>query len=191
MSTVNDRRPSSLGTWAVVLVVAVALVVAWFALGGLGRSGAGAVPGASGSASAATAATSTATRTPSAGRPSGTASTATSARPTTSGASATDPANGLRWVSVETLPKQAGQTLTLIRAGGPFPYAKDGTVFGNNEGLLPRQARGYYHEFTVPTPGESDRGARRIVTGGPAYGVTNGEFYYTGDHYATFERIRP
>lgn len=188
MSTVPDHRRPSLGAWAVVLVV-VALVVAWFALGGLRRPETGAVPGASGSASAATSA---AARTPSAGRPSGMASTAAGVRPTrTSDASATDPASGLRWVSVEKLPKQAGQTLTLIRAGGPFPYAKDGTVFGNNEGVLPRQARGYYHEFTVPTPGESDRGARRIVTGGPAYGVTNGEFYYTGDHYATFERIRP
>jgi len=68
-------------------------------------------------------------------------------------------------VALEELPKQAQQTLTLIRQGGPFPYRKDGTVFGNRERLLPRQPRGYYREYTVPTPGSRDRGARRIVAG--------------------------
>jgi len=76
--------------------------------------------------------------------------------------------------------------LRLIDAGGPFPHRRDGVVFQNRERRLPAQARGYYHEYTVPTPGARDRGARRIVTGGnpPA------AFYYTDDHYSTFRRIQ-
>jgi ribonuclease T1 len=91
--------------------------------------------------------------------------------------------SGLHWVAVADLPDEAGETLGLIDSGGPFPYDRDGVVFGNFEGILPDHQRGYYHEYTVPTPGEDDRGARRIVTGGP------GEYYWTGDHYASFERI--
>lgn len=84
------------------------------------------------------------------------------------------------------LPGEARYTLKLIKQGGPFPYAKDGTVFRNYEGVLPKRKRGYYHEFTVKTPGMRSRGARRIVTGGkPA-----AEYYYTDDHYATFKRIK-
>ena len=91
-------------------------------------------------------------------------------------------------IAADQLPAQAQQTLKLIKRGGPFPYAKDGVVFGNYEGVLPKQKRGYYHEFTVKTPGARSRGARRIITGGnPA---TSGEYYYTDDHYATFRRIR-
>ncbi|WP_058042431.1 ribonuclease domain-containing protein [Streptomyces roseifaciens] len=82
------------------------------------------------------------------------------------------------------LPSQAHDTLRLIDAGGPFPYPKDGTVFSNREGVLPKHDSGYYHEYTVKTPGSPDRGARRIVTG-----EGNHEDYYTGDHYATFNRI--
>lgn len=74
-------------------------------------------------------------------------------------------------------------TLELIDGGGPFPYAKDGSEFGNREGLLPRKGPGYYREYTVDTPGSPDRGARRIVAGG------NGEFYYTRDHYRSFVRL--
>ena len=87
---------------------------------------------------------------------------------------------------------EARQTLALIRAGGPFPYRKDGSTFGNFEKRLPEKPRGYYREYTVPTPGENDRGARRIVAGeGPRGDVrTSGEYYYTGDHYRTFRRIR-
>jgi ribonuclease T1 len=81
------------------------------------------------------------------------------------------------------LPPEARQTLALIRAGGPFPYAKDGSPFGNREGLLPKRNRGYYREYTVQTPGSADRGARRIVSGVP------GEYYYTDDHYRSFKRI--
>ena len=88
------------------------------------------------------------------------------------------------------LPPQAQHTLALIRAGGPFPYPrKDGSSFGNREGLLPRQARGYYREFTVPTPGAGNRGARRIIAGGEIR-EHGGEFYYTSDHYRSFQRVR-
>ena len=78
----------------------------------------------------------------------------------------------------------ARQTYDLILAGGPFPYPKDGAVFGNREGLLPQHARGYYREYTVPTPGVRNRGARRIVAG------ANAEYYYSDDHYRSFRRIR-
>lgn len=88
-------------------------------------------------------------------------------------------------VSLSALPIQAQQTVARIRAGGPFPYARDGIVFVNREGVLPRQRNGYYREYTVSTPGESDRGPRRIIAGGA------GEFYYTADHYASFQRVDP
>nr|WP_284506544.1 ribonuclease [Caballeronia sp. GAWG1-5s-s] len=90
-------------------------------------------------------------------------------------------------VTVAQLPKQAVETLQLIQAGGPFPYEKDGVVFGNRERLLPRRARGYYHEYTVPTPRARDRGARRIVCGGPKRQID--DCYYSDDHYASFKRI--
>jgi ribonuclease T1 len=91
-------------------------------------------------------------------------------------------------VGLSELPKEARHTLILIKQGGPFPYAKDGRVFGNYEGILPKQKRGYYHEYTVKTPGARNRGARRIVSGGDP--TSSGEYYYTDDHYATFRRIR-
>jgi ribonuclease T1 len=94
------------------------------------------------------------------------------------------PVGALPTVAAAGLPPEARQTLRLIDAGGPFPYAKDGSVFGNVEGILPPHRRGYYHEYTVPTPGERDRGARRIVTG------SGGEAYYTDDHYQTFRTVR-
>lgn len=91
-------------------------------------------------------------------------------------------------VALSTLPKEAQQTQRLIRAGGPFPYAKDGTVFGNRERLLPRRERGFYREYTVPTPGARNRGARRIICGGRQ--PTEPEAcFYTDDHYANFKRI--
>jgi ribonuclease T1 len=86
-------------------------------------------------------------------------------------------------VALQQLPAEARQTLAQIKAGGPFPYAKDGSVFGNREGLLPGRIRGYYREYTVKTPGAKDRGARRIVAG------MRGEYYYTDDHYRSFKRI--
>ncbi|MFG2121020.1 ribonuclease domain-containing protein [Streptomyces sp. NPDC048710] len=82
------------------------------------------------------------------------------------------------------LPSQAYDTLDLIDQGGPFPYSQDGIVFSNREGVLPKQSSGYYHEYTVKTPGSSTRGARRIVTGEEYQ-----EDYYTSDHYATFDLI--
>ena len=78
-----------------------------------------------------------------------------------------------------------GEVLRLIDAGGPFPYEEDGAVFSNREGLLPDQPSGYYHEYTVETPGSPDRGARRLVTG------EGGEIYYTSDHYGSFVKIDP
>jgi ribonuclease T1 len=78
-----------------------------------------------------------------------------------------------------------GEVLKLIDAGGPFPNEQDGTVFSNREGLLPSQPSGYYHEYTVPTPGSPDRGARRLVTG------QGGEVHYTSDHYRSFTQIDP
>ncbi|MFI6149490.1 ribonuclease domain-containing protein [Streptomyces sp. NPDC051109] len=92
-------------------------------------------------------------------------------------------ARGMATVRADRLPAQARDVLVLIDKGGPYPYRQDGTVFGNFEKVLPQQKRGYYHEFTVKTPGERDRGARRIVTG------EGGEFYYTDDHYDTFKAV--
>jgi ribonuclease T1 len=90
----------------------------------------------------------------------------------------------LRTVSLRSLPPQVAVTVHRIEDGGPFPYpADDGVVFHNYEHLLPTEPDGYYHEYTVPTPGSPDRGARRIVTG------KNGALYYTPDHYDTFERL--
>jgi len=86
-------------------------------------------------------------------------------------------------VALSSLPAQASDTVHLIEAGGPFPYPQDGVVFNNAERRLPDEPRGYYREYTVPTPGSADRGARRIITG------KNGEYYYTPDHYETFRRV--
>ncbi|MFJ9841314.1 ribonuclease domain-containing protein [Kitasatospora sp. NPDC101155] len=87
-------------------------------------------------------------------------------------------------VCLTALPPQARTTLNLIASNGPFPYRQDGIVFQNNGGVLPRQSYGYYHEYTVVTPGAPTRGARRIVTGKQYH-----EDYYTSDHYATFRLI--
>jgi len=91
-------------------------------------------------------------------------------------------------VALAELPIEARRMLDLIRAGGPFRYDKDGTVFANRERILPRQPRGYYTEYTVRTPGQRNRGARRIVAGGDV-AITR-EFWYTDDHYQSFRRIR-
>jgi ribonuclease T1 len=96
-------------------------------------------------------------------------------------------ADGLGTVDIAQLPKQAVATLRLIESGGPFPFEKDGVVFGNRERLLPPHRRGYYHEYTVPPPRARDRGARRIVCGGPRRQI--GDCYYSDDHYASFQRI--
>ena len=99
-----------------------------------------------------------------------------------------DPAeSSLAPIRVAELPIQARETYELIRQGGPFPYDKDGSVFGNRERSLPAARRGYYREYTVATPGSRDRGARRIVCGGPARAPQ--ACFYTADHYASFRRI--
>lgn len=89
-------------------------------------------------------------------------------------------------IGLAELPAEARRTVALIRQGGPFAYDRDGAVFGNREGLLPARPRGYYREYTVPSPGARDRGARRIVAGG----APPRELYYTDDHYRSFRRIR-
>jgi len=92
-------------------------------------------------------------------------------------------------VAAPALPAEARATLARIRAGGPFPYERDDVVFGNRERILPSRPRGYYHEYTVPTPEVHGRGARRIVCGGRA--ATLSECYYSDDHYRSFRRIVP
>jgi len=91
---------------------------------------------------------------------------------------------GTKVINVADLPPEGSTTLGLIKSNGPFPYSKDGTVFSNYEGLLPDKPGGYYHEYTVITPGSHDRGARRVVAGG------SGEYYYTDDHYRSFRLIQ-
>lgn len=97
--------------------------------------------------------------------------------------SAPDPDSGLPIVQVADLPVEAAQVLDLIDSGGPFDEDEDGSTFENREQILPDQPRGYYREYTVPTPGSDDRGARRIVGG------EGGELYWTADHYSSFSRI--
>jgi ribonuclease T1 len=93
-------------------------------------------------------------------------------------------------VAQTDLPLQAVSTLRLIAEGGPFPYPKDGVLFGNRERLLPEHSRGYYREYTVPSPGLQQRGARRIVCGG-RQPTQPDSCFYTADHYASFKRIVP
>lgn len=128
---------------------------------------------------------------PDAGAPATTVSAssprATTTRPSTGPTRSTgaqDPRSGLRVVALAELPREARATVALIDAGGPFPYAKDGVTFGNNERLLPAHPRGWYREYTVRTPGEQDRGARRIVTGDDDRLV-----FYTADHYGSFVQV--
>lgn len=108
------------------------------------------------------------------------------ARPSATGTSALAPAaplTDLPTIGVSQLPAQAVTTLRLIAAGGPYPYRRDGATFGNQERLLPRHPYGFYTEYTVITPGSSDRGARRIVAG------RDGSRFYTDDHYNSFSEV--
>src|ERR1700738_2954575 len=91
-------------------------------------------------------------------------------------------------IAASKLPAEAQSMLVLIRNGGPFAYSRDGVAFGNRERLLPQKPRGYYHEYTVKTPGVTTRGARRIICGGDVAAVD--ECYYTDDHYQSFRRIQ-
>ena len=112
-------------------------------------------------------------------------SRAVATTPVATSTGAADPASGLVWIAESALPSQARETLRLIRAGGPYPYPRnDDKTFRNSEALLPRHPNGYYREYTVKTPGSSDRGARRIIVGAPD------EKFWTDDHYGSFSRIR-
>jgi ribonuclease T1 len=112
-------------------------------------------------------------------------SASSSASSTPDDGTATDAASGLPVVRLAALPPEAGRTVELIDAGGPFPEpTRDGGTFGNREELLPDRPMGYYREYTVPTPGVEDRGARRIVAG------DGEELYWTDDHYSSFSLIR-
>lgn len=93
------------------------------------------------------------------------------------------PSSSLDSVAESELPEEGQETLDLIRSDGPFPYDRDGVTFENRERILPSQDSGYYREYTVPTPGSDDRGARRIVGG------DDGDRYYTEDHYESFRQI--
>lgn len=98
--------------------------------------------------------------------------------------SARQKSRGIPTVDIAELPREARQTIALIKKGGPYPYKKDGVIFGNFEHRLPLHERGYYREFTVRSPGTRDRGARRIILG------KTGELYYTADHYESFRLVR-
>ncbi|MGH3734780.1 MAG: ribonuclease domain-containing protein [Micromonosporaceae bacterium] len=106
------------------------------------------------------------------------------AAPSTAPSTAGTPRSELPEVPVAELPAEAREVLDTIERGGPYDYPQDDGVFGNREGLLPDRYRGYYREYTVPTPGESDRGARRLVAG------AGGDVYYTADHYRSFRQVR-
>jgi guanyl-specific ribonuclease Sa len=93
--------------------------------------------------------------------------------------------SGLLVCPLSVLPPEVGRTRDAIDKGGPFPYGQDGAVFGNREGRLPRKDGGYYHEYTVVTPGSRDRGARRLITGAAR------ELYYTADHYLSYVVVDP
>jgi len=114
------------------------------------------------------------------------AATGSAAAPTLSDAGELAPATpvtDLATLLVAQLPTQGVDTLRLIAGGGPYPYSQDGVVFSNREGHLPQHGSGWYHEYTVLTPGSSDRGARRIITG------EDGARFYTDDHYASFREV--
>jgi ribonuclease T1 len=93
------------------------------------------------------------------------------------------PDSGLPTIAESALPREAVTTLALVRVGGPFPHEEDGGTFGNRERLLPRHESGYYREYTVETPGDDDRGPRRLVAG------AGGDLYWTTDHYASFRQV--
>ncbi|WP_395296290.1 ribonuclease domain-containing protein [Kitasatospora hibisci] len=178
--TSRTRLPASLPAR-----LAVRLAVLLCALAAAGCTGAD-----HGATTTATTATATATGAASAGT--ATVPRTSTPRPSAPGATAAAPAPAGTWVPTDPaladvcrtrLPAQALDTLGLIAKRGPYPYRSDGIVFENRENRLPRKASGYYHEYTVVTPGSADRGARRVVTGG------SGEQYWTADHYDSFQEI--
>ncbi|MFE7562636.1 ribonuclease domain-containing protein [Kitasatospora sp. NPDC057500] len=174
--------------WTVlaVLLSVIAAAVGYVASDGSGDGTGGSTPKAAASSTgpAAASGTPSASAAPSAPKPSAPKPSAPATPPAATAAATwvpTDPA--MPDVCRTRLPGQALDTLGLIAEGGPYPYRSDGIVFENRENRLPRKASGYYHEFTVVTPGSADRGARRVVTG------DSGEQYWTADHYGTFQEI--
>jgi ribonuclease T1 len=161
---------------AVVLAAVLAIAVGGCA--GVAGSASG-TPAATAASAGATAAAVPGTAAAAPGTAAGTTATAESGQP------AVDPASGLAVVGVRDLPAEASATIARIGAAGPYPYAQDGAVFQNREGLLPPRPAGWYREYTVTTPGSTDRGARRIVAG------EDGTLYWTDDHYQSFRVIRP
>lgn len=163
------------GIIAVIIVLGAAFLINKLSAGDSGAAS------ASSSKSAATKPSSKPSATPN----SANSATSSSSKGGKSGAgSAGGNPSKLPAINASQLPKEAQQTLALIAKGGPFPYDRDGINFGNFEGILPKKAGGYYQEYTVVTPGSSDRGARRIIVGNGA------EKYYTDDHYASFSFIQ-
>jgi ribonuclease T1 len=162
MTTASRASPRSVAL-ALAAVVAVLLLVML-------------VPGGGGADDAPDAGPWTTASEPAAVTPGGSSSSDTSSVSDT-------PASDLARVAESRLPREAADTLALVRAGGPYPYEQDDGVFGNRERLLPRQPRGYYREYTVETPGARDRGPRRLVVG------EDGDIYWTTDHYASFRQV--
>jgi ribonuclease T1 len=119
----------------------------------------------------------------SSGRPPSEKTDTSAARDTPSEPGPSERSSDLPTIARADLPQEAIDVLVLIDHDGPYPYSQDGAVFQNREGILPSESTGYYHEYTVPTPSSSDRGARRIVVG------ADGARYYTDDHYASFREI--
>ncbi len=173
MNTTKFRVP-----WALVIGLAV-LVMAFVACGALTQTRTAASP------TPAPARTAALTPTPAvlAQLPTSVAAPSATAKPKASPTPIPAKIDGLKVVTPDKLPPEARTTLQLVIKGGPFPYDRDGVVYQNRERILPARASGYYHEYTVVTPGSVDRGARRIVAG------NKGEFYYTDDHYASFVRV--
>ena len=161
-----NRSRSKLVAFAGLVIAVVVLVVAM--VGGGALTAPSSAPGGG-----------VQTTTPSAGL----VPTSPAAVPSRTTAAAVENPSGLPSINASQLPAEARQTLALIAKGGPYPYDRDGVNFGNFEGLLPKKSGGFYKEYTVPTPGESDRGARRIIVGKDA------AKYYTPDHYESFKFI--
>lgn len=169
MSAGAGRRASRRARRATVVAVLVVLALLGVLAGLAGRGGG---PGAASGPSSSPSARATT-------RPSQPVSP-----PRSSPTAGRDAETGLRLVALASLPREAQATVALVDRGGPFPYAQDGVTFGNNERRLPSHPRGWYREYTVRTPGERDRGARRIVTGDD-----DRQVFYTADHYGSFVRV--
>ena len=160
-----------------VLLVLVAL---WLVLGNPTDDGEGGAAGSSTTASSSSRSATSSVATPSSTRRSTPSSTGRTTPSSPTGERTPD--SGLPTIAASELPREGRETLRLIHRGGPFPYDRDGITFQNRERILPAQPRGYYAEYTVPSPGESDRGARRLVAG------DDGDVYFTDDHYRSFRQ---